>query len=68
MFNAISNTHSNLFEVENIINMFICELSEVVRWLDEWRVVSFFKASKFFKIGEAIKLLNAFNQQLSEEK
>ena len=67
MFTAISNALSTLLEVENMIEMIISELNEVSRWLDEWRVISFFKAVKF-KIGEVIELLNARIQQLSEEK
>ena len=67
MFTAISNAHSTLFEFESMIEMIISEYSDVSRWLDKWRVVSFFKPKKF-KIGEAIKFLNARIQQLSEEK
>ena len=54
MLTAISNTPSTMFEIQNMIEMIISELSEVSRWLDEWPVVSFFKAEKF-EIGEAIK-------------
>ena len=57
MFNAVSNAPSTLFKVENVyqrimIKMFISELSEVSRWLDEWRMVSFFKAEKFKSVNQ----------------
>ena len=52
VFTAISKAPSTWFEVENMIEMIISELSEVSRWLDEWRVVSFFKAEKFKSVKQ----------------
>ena len=67
VFTAVSKAPSTWFKDDKMKKMICSKLSEASRWLNEWRVASFFKAEKF-KIGEVEDFLNDRVQQLSDEE
>ena len=67
LFTDLSNAPSTWFKDEKMKKMRFSKLLEVSRWLNEWRLASFFKAEKF-KISDVGNYLKARIEQLSDKK